>query len=371
MKDQETVSDGQMAFIFLSFLIGSAIVNIPAPLINSAGNAAWASLLIANGLGILLLGCILYLNRQYKGLTFVDYTRKNFGKWVMVLMLIPFVIMLFFMLSNIVFDVGLFLHNTMMRTTPVYIFHLFIFLVAALTVYAGIEVMGRMFTMLLIFVVGMFFLFLLLIIPMLRPEYLLPLFPDGLKPVFHGTYLAFGFPYAEVILFAVLLPFARNEKGGTLEKKMYIAIVLNFFLLLVAVLVSIMILGPTGADIKYSLFYIATLIDIQDILTRLEAVIAMSWIIGSYMKATVVLFVINFMISQLLNLKDDRILIFPSALLAFLLSVSNYNEQEFVEVVTVVWPFLITVVGVLPILFITFLTFVKKKFKKQKNQLDA
>ncbi|MFC0472727.1 endospore germination permease [Halalkalibacter kiskunsagensis] len=371
MKDQETVSDGQMAYIFLSFLLGSAIVNIPAPLINSAGNAAWVSLLIANGLGIFLLACILYLNRQYEGLTFVDYTRKTFGKWVMVLFVIPFVIMLFLMLSNIVFDVGLFLHNTMMRTTPLYIFHLFMILLATLTVYTGIEVMGRMFTMLIVFVLGTFFVFLVLIIPLLQPEHLLPLFPDGLKPVFHGTYLAWGFPYAEVILFAVLLPFARNKKGGTLEKGMYIAIVLNCFLLLIAVVVSIMVLGPAGADIKYSLFYVSTLIDIQDILTRVEAVIVMSWIIGSYMKATVVLFVINFMVSQLLNLKDDRILIFPISLVAFLLSVSLYkHEQEFIEVVSTVWPLLITMIGVLPILFITFFTFFKKKFKKQ-NQLDS
>ncbi|WP_227935511.1 GerAB/ArcD/ProY family transporter [Alkalihalobacillus deserti] len=366
MKGQETVSDIQMSFIFLSFLVGSAIVNIPSPLLNSAGNAAWLSLLIAFGISILLLTGILFLNRQYKGLTFIDYVRKTFGKGVMFLFAIPFVIMLFLMLTNIVFDVGLFLQNTIMRTTPMYIFHLLIMLVASLTVYEGIEVMGRMFTMLILFVVSVFFIFLLLIIPQLHPEYLLPLFPDGLKPVFHGGYLAWGFPYAEVILFAVLLPFARRKEEGTLEKGMFIAILFNGFLLLMAILVSIMILGPAGVDIKYSLFYIATLIDIQDVLTRIEAVIAMSWIIGSYMKATVVLFVVNFIISQILNLKDDRILLFPISLLSFLLSVTIYNhELEFVESVSNVWPLLITVVGVLPILLIIIFTFLKTKFRKQ------
>jgi spore germination protein KB len=368
MKEQETVSDIQMSFIFLSFLVGSAIVNIPSPLLNSAGNAAWLSLLIAFGIGILVLTGILFLHRQYKGQTFIGYVKKTFGKWMVFLFAIPFVLMLLLMLSNIILDVGLFLENTMMRTTPVHIFHLFLFLVAALTAYAGIEVMGRMFTMLILFVVSVFLLFLLLIIPELHPEYLLPILPDGMKPVLHGGYLAWGFPYSEVILFSMLLPFARAKEGGTLEKGMYIAYLFNGFLLLNAILVSIMVLGPAGEDIKYSLFYIATLIDIQDILTRIEAVIAMSWIIGSYMKATIVLFVMNFTISQLFNLEDDRILLFPISLVSFLLSVTLYShELEFVETVSTVWPLLITVVGVIPILLIIIVTFLKMKFKNKIN----
>jgi spore germination protein KB len=368
MKEKETISDIQMAFIFMSFLLGSAIVNIPSPLIGSAGNAAWLSLLIAWGVGVLLLACILFLNRQYEDLTFIDYTRKVFGNWIAVLIGSSFCIVLFLMLIYIVIDVGLFLNNTLMRTTPVYIFHLFMFLLAALTVYAGIEVIGRMFTMLFIFITGTFLIFLLLIIPLFHPEYLLPLFPEGIKPIIHGAYINYGFPYGEVIFFAVLLPFARAQKGKTLEKAMFFGIALSGLLLMIAVLVSIMILGPAGVEINYSLFYIATLIDIQDVLTRIEAIIAMAWIIGSYMKATIALFAFNFTVSQLLKLKDDRILIFPLALFAFLVSVSTFeHELEFTEAVTVVYPVFITVAGVLPILFTTVFTLFKKKQKKQHN----
>ena len=55
MKKRITVSSRQMATLFLSFLTGSAIVNIPAPLTGAAKNAAWVSLWMANGLGMLLL----------------------------------------------------------------------------------------------------------------------------------------------------------------------------------------------------------------------------------------------------------------------------------------------------------------------------
>ncbi len=44
MKKGITVSSRQMATLFLSFLTGSAIVNIPAPLTGAAKSAAWVSL---------------------------------------------------------------------------------------------------------------------------------------------------------------------------------------------------------------------------------------------------------------------------------------------------------------------------------------
>ena len=65
MKKRITISSRQMATLFLSFLTGSAIVNIPAPITGAAKNAAWISLWMANRLGMLLLSCILYLYRKY------------------------------------------------------------------------------------------------------------------------------------------------------------------------------------------------------------------------------------------------------------------------------------------------------------------
>jgi len=141
---------------------------------------------------------------------------------------------------------------------------------------------------------------------------------------------------------------------------MYVAIAVNGFLLMMGVVGAIMVLGPAGPEIKYTMFYVVQLIDFQDVFTRIEALIGIGWIMGAYMKASIVLFILNFMISQLLNLKDDRILLFPIAIIAFLMAVTSYDhEQEFVEMVSTVWPLMITVFGVVPILFFTIYTMVR------------
>ena len=91
MKKRITVSSRQMATLFLSFLTGSAIVNIPAPLTGAAKNAAWMSLWMANGLGMLLLSCILYLYRKYPEMTLIQYSRQAVGRVLTVILAIPFI----------------------------------------------------------------------------------------------------------------------------------------------------------------------------------------------------------------------------------------------------------------------------------------
>ncbi|TVY11127.1 GerAB/ArcD/ProY family transporter [Paenibacillus cremeus] len=366
MNRQETISSWQLATLFLAFMTGSAIINIPAPLTGMAKNGAWVSLLLANGIGMLLLGCILYLHRRYPDMTFMDFSRKVLGKWLSVVIGVPFLIYLMLMTTWIVIDIGGFFKSTMLKETPSYMIHSLILLTASLTVRSGIEVMARMFTLLLY---SMFFFgiwVVLLASPNYRVEYLLPVFPDGIKPVLHGLYYTFGFPYAEVVIFASLLPFVRKEKNDRLTAYMFAALIISGIALSTAVVCSILAMGPLAGELKYSLFQIARLISVGDIVERIESVIGMSLIAGSYMKATIALYVLNLGLSQLLKLKDDRLLVFPLALISFLHSLIMFkNEAEFAEKVTDVWPLLNAVLSVFPILLITLITFIKSIFAKK------
>lgn len=365
MKKRITVSSRQMATLFLSFLTGSAIVNIPAPLTGAAKNAAWISLWMANGCGMLLLFCVLYLHRKYPDQTLIQYSRQAIGRLLTFIIAIPFFLMSLMMLSNIVGDIGGFFKSTMMRETPTYVFHLLVLFTAAMTVRSGIEVMARMFTLLLILILFFSVAVLLLTIPSYHVEFLRPLFPDGFKPVLHGAYIAWGFPYAELILFTMVLPFVRKDQEP-LGKFMFLALLISGISLTLVIMCTIMALGATAGNIKFSLFTIARLIELAEVIERIESVIGLALIAGSYMKATIVLFAINLGLSQLFQLPNERILIFPIANLVLLLSMSMFrNELEFSEHVGMVWPLFITVAGVVPILLLTIVT----AFKSRRNEV--
>ena len=81
MDKLETISAKQMGVLFFTFMTGSSIINIPAPLIGKAQNGALLSLLISGAMGMVLLGCILYLHARFPDLSFVEYSRKLIGLW--------------------------------------------------------------------------------------------------------------------------------------------------------------------------------------------------------------------------------------------------------------------------------------------------
>lgn len=362
-KKQETVSEFQMAALFLAFLTGSAIVNIPAPLTGAAKNNAWLSLWLANGLGMIVLYCVLYLHQKHPEMTFIQYCQKLIGKVAAYVIAIPLFIMFFIMLSLIVGDIGEFFKSTMMRETPEYIFTSLTLLLAALTVRAGIEVMARMFTLLIYIMFFFSVAVMLLTLPSYHPEFLLPLLSDGFKPVLHGAYIAWGFPYSEIVAFSFLLQFVRKEQAA-LGKFMYAALIINGIALSAVIVCTVMALGSISADVKFSLFVLARMVDVREIIERIESVIGIALIVGSYMKTAIVLYVINLGLSQLFQLKDDKILIFPIALVVILLSLTNYkNELEFAEFVGMEWPIIITFGGIVPLVVLTLVS----AFRQQKK----
>ncbi|AJY73540.1 GerAB/ArcD/ProY family transporter [Paenibacillus beijingensis] len=361
MNKQETVSSIQMAMLFLTYVTASAIVNIPAPLTGAAKNGAWISILLACTMGMLILACVLYLHRQYPGLTFIEYTRKAIGRWLTIIVAIPFLCSAFLQLANIVIDIGGFFSTSMLRSTPNYVVQSIFFFMAALTARAGIEVMARMSVLLIISMLGFVIAVLLMVSPYFHPDYLLPVMPNGIKPILHGAYIAYGFPYGEVTLFAAMLPFVRVKERPKIGKYLFLAIIVNGFTLLTSVVCSIMANGPLVGELKYSLFQLARLINIQEIIERIESVIGFSLIAGSYMKASIQLFILTNVLSQLLKLQDERLLTFPIAFVCLLLSLTMFkDEMEFVETVSVIWPLLLNVTYVLPLLLIVAVTLIKR-----------
>ena len=111
-----------------------------------------------------LLGCMFYLHRRYPDLTYVEYSRKLIGAWPTIIMSVLPLSMMMQMLTGIVLDIGLFMRSSMLRETPIYAFTSLIFMVAALSARAGIEVIARMFLLIIILIVSFILAVLLLAI---------------------------------------------------------------------------------------------------------------------------------------------------------------------------------------------------------------
>ncbi|MDD9269066.1 endospore germination permease [Paenibacillus sp. GCM10023248] len=368
MNKKEQISLWQLMFLFIITITGSAIVNIPQPILAVAHNGAWISLIMSSGFGWLGLACIYYLHRQYPEMTLVEYAKQILGRPIGTIILIPFLCMPLILLPNMVADIGNFFTSTMMKETPVYAFNIVIVFTAAMTVQAGIEVMARMFTFLLIVMCISVVIVLFLVLPLYHPEYLLPVLPKGWKPVLHGVYISSSFPFADVIFLSMLLPFMRQENRSRFGSTAAIAYLLAIGSLIVVTLCSTMVLGNVAGHIKFSLYQLARMISVGDVVERVEMLVGITLIVGSYMKTSIILFSLTLGIAQLTGLRDYRILTYPVAWTAFFLSLTMYaNQSEFTENVSVTRPLMSITVSTVPLLFLALVSCVKNRFTKRSG----
>ncbi|MGG1516354.1 GerAB/ArcD/ProY family transporter [Paenibacillus oryzisoli] len=360
MNDRPSIlTTGQMASLLVAATMGSAIIYIPTPIVGFSGNAAWLSMLGSFGFGLIVLLCVLYLHRRHGGTGLIDYCRSLIGKVPTIFVMLPVVAMLLFAISAIVTGIGDFFASSMMPKTPSYVFCSFSLLVAALTARAGVVIAARMFVLL----VPVMFVFTMAVLLIAFPVYdwgrLLPLPDKGIGDLLHGFYVAAGFPFGEVCLFPILLSFAPKEETKVLFRRLILAFTLTGVTMIAATVCTIVAFGPAAGYLSYSLYQLASNIEVNGNNVRIEAIVGIAIIVGSYMKATLYLIALNKLLVRLTNVQDARAYIYPLTLTCTMLSLTLFSgPAEFQYQVYTIWPFTVIAVGCTLIFFLTGLTWV-------------
>jgi spore germination protein KB len=252
-----------------------------------------------------------------------------------------------------------------MDKSPAYAFNSISMIIACLTARAGISVTARMFVLLLFLLVSFSMGVIILALPIYDPGYLMPILEEGVRPLFHGVFISAGFPFGEVALFSMLLPYVNQKHIQKLHHKMYTAFSFTSLMLVFSTLCTTMAFGSAAGYFKYSLYRLARQIQYPEIVQRIESVISIALILGSYMKATLFLIILNQIIVQAFRLKDDRALFYPLTLVCIFLSLTMFQTpSDFDEQVYIIWPFTVLVVGCGFIFLYTLLTWIRS-MKKQ------
>lgn len=361
MQEHDRVKPSQMAALLLSFTTGSTIIFIPSPVIGAAGNGAWLSFLLSGAIGIILTGCVLFLHQRYPASSMVQFYEAIFGKWIAAGISILFIIVLILMAANVTLGLSSFFSITMMVDTKPYLFHFLILLSAALTAHAGIEIMARMFTLMLVFTYFTIAVILLCLLPLYDPWMLLPQLNEGIKPILHGAYIGYGFPYSEIYVFAPLMCFINTSKKEPLGRFMIYAAVINVATMIAVSLCAFMVMGESAGTRKFVLYSMARLLEIPGIVERVESIAGITLIAGSFIKATIAIFSLSVTFSRLIKSTNTRLFVFPLTGLIFFLSMTMFpNEAEAMETWNVVWP-LISSTCAIPIVIAVIGELVRKK----------
>lgn len=337
MQSTEKISSNQLGILLFSFVASTIILTLPGLMAMFAKQDAWISVIPSTSTGLLSIWVMILLAKRYPGLTIIEYSQKILGKWLGTCLGLYYIYYWFMSISVMTIQHTFFIKTLLLPRSPSIVGSMTLLILCGLAVYMGIEVIGRCSEFLtplkLVFLIPL----LILTIGASDPQQLKPILADGFLPVLQGAILPAGAYMNQLFILGWLLPYLNKPKKAL--KVSLFALLSIFIFIFMVVLSTIMVLGSLTGQLNYSYLSVMQYIGIEGSFERLEAIAVMIWVIGSFVKVSVSLFIICISISQIFGIRNYRDLVAPITLLCLIGSVWVFkNGAELQMYLTLIYP---------------------------------
>ncbi|CAN7276055.1 GerAB/ArcD/ProY family transporter [Paenibacillus sp. LjRoot56] len=338
------LSNRQIFWLMVSTQIIMTILLTIAPAAQIAKQDAWISILMATGIGIFVAYICGKLSVMFPGLTVVEYNRILLGKWVGGLISALYILVWFVILTVILRQFSLFITGTIMPKTPLYVIQVPMLLIVVYPTVHGVGVLARICEItgpiILLCVLGPMFLS----INQMNWDRLLPIFGDNdMMTLMNGALPTAAF-LGDCIMIMMLIAFVSKRKNTI--RFAICGVMLSGILTVLSMIVSILMFGPhVSAGYPYPMLMIVRSISIGGIIENLDAIVVTIWMMSIFTKLGLYLFVASYGTTQLLGLRNWKIVTWITAFVVLLLSFIPVNYEE----ISVIFPRKIAVQFILPI----------------------
>lgn len=200
------------------------------------------------------------------------------------------------------------------------------------TVRKGIEVLARAGELLfgIMLVISATGFILIVCSGLIKPYELMPVLGNGPGPVLHAVFTqTLFFPFGEIIVMTLILPFVNEPKK--VKKTGLSAIAISGFLLALNVAVNISVLGvDLNKRSRFPLLSTIQTIQVAEFLDRLDVFFMLVLVIGGFFKMSVFIYAVTEGISILFKLKKPSKVVHVVGIVILLLSASiasNISEH--------------------------------------------
>jgi spore germination protein KB len=319
---REDITIKQMKVLLTFFMIGDMMWYLPSFTTNAVEQDAWISTIIGLLLG---LGVAVLLYRfwtAFGGRTLVGIHRYVMGKYVGGMLTILFIVHLLSNASAQVRVIGDFMTTQMLTETPIRVVLVLFGAVVMIAVRTGLTVIARTGQLFILVFCFLFVMLFFLLIPEANMTSLKPIFSHSFPELARGAYYVMIFPYFQLICLLMLLPLVQREtadnEGEPLGTGLLKALLIGGSTALIVVMLSITVLGTYMTEHQmYSTYTMAKKISIGNFLQRLEAILVISYVMSTYFKCTITIYAMCRALTELLALKDYKVIVFPVYVLLY------------------------------------------------------
>ncbi|WP_027086237.1 GerAB/ArcD/ProY family transporter [Cohnella panacarvi] len=337
MMDNGKISARQLSILIMLYCIGSAIIVIPSTLASQAKQDAWISSLLSPAIGLLVLQIAIRLSNRFPGMALTEYIEIIFGKWVGKIVSLWFLATFPFMIGFYTLrDIGDFLTMQIMPETPIEAIHIVLFGVIIVGVRLGLEPLARTAELLFPWIVALFAVLFLFIVPQVSKTNLLPVLENGWKPVIRASLPYVSFPFLEPVIFLMLVNHVnRSEKVG---RALFTGLAMAGFLMFITTLITILLFGGQLTSLfMYPTYELSKKINIGNFLQRIEIIMATIWFVTIYFRLAILFYVSVVGFARVMKAADYRFLTLPLGMITIVMSLVVYRNVGDLTAFIPVW----------------------------------
>lgn len=315
------ISSIELTLLLIGFTAGPSLLIIPG---QGAGHDGWLAIIVGLLVGLIIVSIFTSLAIKFPGKSPIDYNDiiygSYLGKFISVMQLWFFLHVGALVLRNF----GDFFISIIFPETPMEAIIILTVLICASAVRNGIEVITRCSPILIFFMVLSVLGTALLLFKDMKFTNFLPIFEAPLSDFFKASLGTATFPFGDTVAFLMVIPFLNNVKET--KRSVLLAIVISAMIILLASIRNIASLGVTGNIATYSSFQSIRLVNIGDVLTRLEILVAINLLTMGFIKISILYYGTVLGTAQLLKLHNYLPLVFPIGIIMTVLSIIQFDS---------------------------------------------
>lgn len=315
---EEKISSRQATALFSGFFLGTAIVMNPA---TQSGADACFSTLVAIAAGLIISGMTVALAVLHPGKSLVEIFVFCFGKTAGRIVGFFYLLFSMWLSSAVLLTFSSYSVIVSYPETPILFISICYMLLIAFVVKLGLEVMGRISEVFIVFVVIILAVTFLSLFSDFHPDAFLPMFKDGIaKPATDGLKGA-PLPFSEIFLSLNILPNLNNRKKTS--HVVWISVLLAGGIMILFTIRNISVLGvDAAAQSVFPSEKVSKLMPGISVVPLLDIVVIMTGVL----KVSVALYSSAKILGDIFFLKDFKIFVLPIAALDIVGSVFSCKD---------------------------------------------
>ncbi|WP_195574925.1 GerAB/ArcD/ProY family transporter [Paenibacillus sp. 1001270B_150601_E10] len=368
MLQPTQISVRQFQILVTLYTVGTSILIMPAALAANLKQDAWLAPLIAIGPGLLLVLLYNRINSAAPGATIFELCESILGNWIGRMVSLLIVVFFFLESAMVLYDVGNFITTVIMPETPISFLN-FLFAILVITaIRSGFNTFARMVELLF----PLFILFFLMIVMFLSPQIdfykAQPFLVLETNNLIYSILMVMSFSFMPLVVFLVVIPKTlKHPTSGSIG--FYKAVLIGGGISVIVITLTILVLGSNIASLKqFPVYYLARKISVGRFLERVEAMVAIMWLITTFVKLSLYFFASVSGLVHIARLKSERSVLMPMGFILVILSVDIFPNSVYeAKFNSADWIVSISCVGVILPLFLLIVKLWKDRNKKKSD----